>query len=145
MRILNRRARHDYQILESFEAGVALTGAEVKSIKEGRADLGGSFAQIRDGEAWLLGANIPLYKGSSGAADYDPLRIRKLLVHRKEIVSLETKIKQKKLTLVPISLYTKGRLVKVKVALGRGKKKYEKRDAKRQKDIQREIERELKN
>ncbi len=140
MRILNRRAKHDYYLFESFEAGVSLTGAEVKSIKQGRADLSSAFVRIRDGETWLVGANIPIY-GPSSPEGYDPLRTRKLLLHKRELVSLGTKTRQERLTLVPLSLYTKGRLVKVQVALARGKKKYEKREAKRRKDIERETER----
>ncbi|MDO8503849.1 MAG: SsrA-binding protein SmpB [bacterium] len=142
MRIFNRRARHDYQLFEKFEAGIALTGSEVKSIKGGRGDLSSSFVRIKDGEAWLVGTNIPRY--AAGSKDYDPLRTRKLLLHRNELVSLDTKMAQQNLTLVPISLYTKGRLVKVRVALGKGKKQYEKRDAKRKKDIERDVERALK-
>lgn len=143
MQILNRRARHDYQFFESFEAGLALKGSEVKSIKQGRGDLAASFVRMKEGEAWLVGANIPLY-GTAPAAGYDPLRDRKLLLHKEQLISLNTKAKQQKLTLVPLSLYTKGNLVKLRVALGRGKKQYEKRDAKRKKDIQRDIERSLK-
>lgn len=140
MRILNRRARHDYYLFESFEAGIALTGAEVKSIKQGRVDLSSAFVRIKDGETWLVGANIPVY-GHSSPEGYDPLRTRKILLHKKELVSLSTKTRQERLTLVPLSLYTKGRLVKVQVALARGKRKYEKREAKRRKDAQRETER----
>lgn len=143
MRILNRRARHEYYILESFEAGIALTGQEVKSIKQGRGDLAGSFVRIRDNEAFLMGANIPLF-GTARKEGYDPTRTRKLLIHKSERLSLATKSRQQNLTLVPLSLYTKGRLVKVQVALSKGKKQYEKRDAKRRKDIQRDVERSLK-
>lgn len=142
MRILNRRARHDYQLFENLEAGIALTGSEVKSVRAGRGDLSSAFVRIKDGEAWLVGANIPRYE--AGSKDYDPIRTRKLLLHKNELVSLSTKMAQQNLTLVPISLYTKGRLVKVRVALGKGKKQYEKRDAKRRKDIDREVERALK-
>lgn len=143
MRIINRRARHDYQVLDSFEAGIALSGAEVKSVKQGRGDLASSFVRIKDGEAWLVGANIPRY-GPAAGQDYDPLRTRKLLLHKKELVSLGAKVRQQRLTLVPLSLYTKGRLIKARIALAKGKKKYEKREAKRRKDIDREIERTLK-
>lgn len=144
MKILNRRARHDYQIGESFEAGIALTGPEVKSIKQGRGDISSSFVRIKDGEAWLVGANIPLY-GQASAPGYDPIRTRKVLLHKNEIISLSTKVGQQRLTLVPLSLYTKGRLVKVQLALGRGKKQYEKREAKRRADVQREVERALRD
>lgn len=138
MKIINRRVRHDYSILDSFEAGIVLTGAEVKSIKQGRGNLSGSFVRVRDGEAWLMGADIPRY-GPAGNADYDPTRPRKLLLHKKEIISLSTKVRQQQLTLVPLSLYTKGRLVKAQIALAKGKKKYEKREAKKRKDIEREV------
>lgn len=143
MRIVNRRARHDYQILETFEAGISLTGPEVKSIKQGRGNLSGSFVRVKDGEAWLAGTDIPKY-GPAGKQDYDPTRPRKLLLHKKEIVSLSTKVRQQQLTLVPLSLYTKGRLVKAQVALAKGKKKYEKREALKRRDIEREVERALK-
>lgn len=142
MRIFNRRARRDYQIIDTLEAGVALTGPEVKSIKQGRGDLTSSFVRIRDGEAWLVGASIPPY-GPAGQKDYDLLRTRKLLLHKKEILLLSIKVRQKNLTLVPISVYTKGPRVKAEIALARGKKKYEKREARRKRDIEREVEREL--
>jgi SsrA-binding protein len=144
MRILNRRARYEYQILETFEAGISLTGSEVKSLKQGRASLSSSFARIREGEVWLMGANIPLF-ASSSPEGYDPLRERKLLLHKRQITALSLKVKQQQLTLVPMSLYTKGRLVKVKVALAKGKKRYEKRESKRRKDARREVEKALKN
>jgi len=128
MKIFNKRAKFDYFLQEKFEAGIALTGSEVKSLKEG-------------GEAWLYGANIPLYAHTS--VEYDPLRPRKLLLHKKEIISIGTKAKQQNLTLVPISVYTKGRLVKVQIALAKGKKQYEKRDARRKKDIELDIKRAL--
>lgn len=142
MRILNRRARHDYTLFEDFEAGISLVGAEVKSIKQGRADLSSSFVRIKDGEAWLVGANIPIVSQGSPEG-YDPMRTRKLLLHKNQIVSLGTRIKQQNLTLVPLAVYTKGSLIKAKIAIARPKKKYEKREAKRKKDIQRELERAL--
>lgn len=142
MRIFNRRARRDYQIIDTLETGVALSGPEVKSIKQGRGDLTSSFVRIRDGEAWLVGASIPPY-GPAGQKDYDLLRTRKLLLHKKEILSLSIKVRQQNLTLVPVSVYTKGPRVKVGIALARGKKKYEKREARRKRDIEREVEREL--
>lgn len=144
MKITNKRAYHEYFVHDSFEAGIALTGNEVKSLKEGRADLSGSFVRIKDNEAWLMGANIPLYT-QSATHEYDPLRPKKLLLHKKEIVSLGIKSKQLNLTLIPISLYTKGRLIKVQIALAKGKKNYEKRDVKRKKDIEMDIKRALKD
>lgn len=144
MKLTNRRAKRDYKIIDIFEAGIALIGFEVKSIKDGRGDLTSSFVRIRNSEAWLVGANIPQYGGTTNA-EYDPLRTRKLLLHKEEIISLGTKTRQEHLTLVPISLYTRGRLVKAKIALAKGKREYEKREAKRRKDIERDVERELKN
>src|SRR3990167_7816841 len=109
MKIFNRRARRDYYISETFEAGAVLFGHEAKSIRQGRGDLSGSFVRIKAGEAWLVGANIPQY-GYSTASGYDPLRTRKLLLHKREILSLYSKSQAQNLTFVPISLYNKGRL-----------------------------------
>lgn len=142
MKIFNRKAYHEYHIFDKFEAGVVLTGNEVKSIKEGRADITNSFARIKDSEIWLIGANIPLY-GQANSKDHDPKRSRKLLLHKNEIITIGIKAKQQGLTLVPISVYTKGRLVKVQVVLAKGKRQYEKREAKRRKDIDLEAQREL--
>lgn len=141
MKISNRRARHDYFLMDTIEAGLMLTGNEAKSLLSGRAELGSSFVRIRDGEAWLVGANIPPYGAIQG---YDPLRLRKLLLNKAEITSLDTKMKQQNLTLVPTMLYNKGRLIKAKLALARGKRQFEKREAKRRKDLDREAERALK-
>jgi SsrA-binding protein len=142
MKVTNRRAKFDYELLEKTEVGIALTGAEVKSVKAGKISLNESFARIRDGEVWLHNAHIHPYPFADNR-DYDPTRMRKLLLHKKEIVSLDQKMKQKKLTLVPVSCYTKGRNIKVKIALAKGKKEYQKREIKKRKDIEREVEREL--
>lgn len=142
MQIQNRRAHFDYQILEEYEAGLALTGAEAKTLKEGRGDISHAYVRIRDGEAWLVGANIPLY-GHSSSKDYDPLRSRKVLLHKSELVSLGTKMSQSNLTLVPTKVYNKGRLIKLKLALAKGKKKYEKKESVKRKDIEREVQRAL--
>jgi|SRR3989344_4873853 len=144
MQIKNRRAYYDYQILEKYEGGLALLGGEVQSIRAGRANIDHAFVRIRNGEAYLLGANIPLSVHSQ-IKGYDPSRVRKVLLHRQEIVSLSTKVSQSRLTLMPISLYNKGRLVKVQIGLGKGKKQFEKKDAKKKKDLDREIERALKD
>lgn len=144
MKINNRRAFHDYFITDKFEAGLSLTGAEVASIKQGRANINAAFVRIRNGEAWLVGANIPLSQFSS-LQGYDPGRLRKVLLHKSELVSLSTKLSADKLTLVLLSLYTKGRLVKAQLALGKGKKQYEKREVKRRKDLDRDTERALKD
>lgn len=142
MKVLNRRASHDYQLLEKFEAGIALSGPEVKSVREGKISLEGSFARIAGGEAWLFNCHIHPYRFAD-TRDLDPTRPRKILLHKKEIISLESKMRQKRLTLVPLACYTKGRLIKLELALGRGKKEFEKREAKKRQDIEREIEREM--
>ncbi len=142
MKITNPRAHYDYEILDTFEAGIALTGPEVKSAKARRMSLKGAFVRIKDNEVFLVNAQIQPYQFAR-QENYDPTRSRKLLLKKKEIISLATKIKQKKLTLIPISCYTKRGWIKIKVGLGRGKKEYEKREAKKKKDIEREVEREL--
>lgn len=142
MKILNRRARHDYQLLEKIEAGISLAGPEVKSVREGKISLDEAFVRIKDGQAYLLNAHIHPYRFAD-IKDLDPRRTRKLLLHKKEILALEQKIKQKKLTIVPTACYTKGRRLKLEIALARGKKKYEKREAIKRRDVEREIEREL--
>lgn len=143
-KIINRRARYDYHLLEKFEAGVALTGAEVKSVKAGKMSLSESFAKIIDGEAWLLNAYINPYPFADNR-DYDPQRSRKLLLHKNELLKLTQQTKEKKLTIVPVSCYTKGRQIKLEIALARGKKKHDKREAKKRKAIEREIEQALKD
>lgn len=142
MQIQNRRARFDYQIIEEYEAGLVLTGAEAKTLKDGRGDISHAFVRIRNGEAWLVGANIPQY-GHSTSKEYDPLRSRKVLLHKSELVSLGTKLATANLTLVPTKVYNKGRLIKLKLALAKGKKTYEKKESVKRKDIEREVERAL--
>lgn len=144
MKVFNRRVRRDYQLLEKFEAGISLLGPEVKSIKEGKISLDEAFVRIISGEAYLLNAHIHPYRFAD-TANLDPKRTRKLLLHQREIQSLEQKMKQKKLTIVPVACYTTNRRrVKLELALARSKKQFEKREAKRKKDIQREVEKELK-
>jgi len=142
MKIVNRRAYHDYHLLEKFEAGIELTGPEVKSVKNGRMSLAGAFVRIKDDQAFLVNAHISPYEFAD-ARNYEPTRTRRLLLHKKEIISLETKIRTKRLTLVPLSCYTKGPWIKLKIALAKGKKKYEKKEAKKRQDLEREMEREL--
>lgn len=142
MRISNRRALYDYQILEKFEAGINLTGPEVKSVKGGRADLTGSFVRIVGSEIYLVNAKIFPYEYARPEG-YDQRRTRKLLLHKKEIVALKSRTEGSNLTLVPLSLYTKSGLIKLEVALGRGKKKYEKKEAIKKRDLEREVEREF--
>jgi SsrA-binding protein len=141
MKIPNRRANFDYVLEpEKFEAGLSLTGAEAKAIRTGHADLSGSVARIMNGEAYLINANVPV----EGAVKYDAKRTRKLLLHSGEILSISTKMKQRKLTLVPVKMYTKGRFVKIELALGKPKKKFEKKEAIKKKDIERELARDFK-
>lgn len=142
MIIRNRRAPHDYQLFEKIEAGIALTGPEVKSIRQGKMSLEEAFVKIKTGEAFLYNAHIHPYQFADNRS-YDPRRTRKLLLHKKELVALASKIKQKNLTLVPVSCYIKHGIIKIKIALAKGKKKYEKREAKKRKDIEREMEKEL--
>lgn len=142
MRVINRRAKRDYQILRRYEAGIVLTGGEVKSVKEGRIRLEESFIRIRGNEAFLVNAEIPFYR-PAGRRDYDSRRERKLLLHKREILDLGLKTGRSSLTIVPLACYTKRGLVKVEIALVRGKKKWEKREAIKRRDLVREMEREL--
>ena len=139
----NRRARHDYHLLERIEAGLQLTGTEVKSLREGGAQLGQAYAEIRDGEAWLVGASISEYAGGN-IANHRPERDRKLLLHRREIDSLYGKVREKGLTLVPTRLYFKDGRVKVEIALARGKERIDKRRDLAERDAKRQMERALK-
>ena len=139
----NRKARHDYTIEESFEAGIALKGTEVKSLRAGKANLKDSFAIIENGELYLHGMHISPYE-KGNIFNKDPLRPRKLLVHRYEINKIVGKIDQKGYTLVPLQIYFKGSLVKVEFALAKGKKLYDKRADIAKKDTRREAEREFK-
>src|SRR5581483_8158525 len=139
----NRRARHDYELLERVEAGIVLTGTEVKSLREGHVQLGGAYGDVRDGELWLVGASIAEYaQGRVGA--HAPDRDRKLLLHRRELDSLAGKVREKGLTLVPTRLYFKDGRVKVELALARGRERADKRRAIAERDAQRQIERALK-
>lgn len=145
MRIVNRRAYHNFQILDRFEAGIKLTGPEVKSIKGGRIKLERAFVKIVGSEAYLVNAHIPPYPFARQEG-YDPNRTRKLLLHKREIIALKTKIEQKNLTIVALSCYTTSRkrgLVKLELGLAKGKKRWEKRELIKRRDIEREVEREL--
>jgi SsrA-binding protein len=139
----NRRARHDYELLERFEAGLVLTGTEVKSLREGRASLAQAYADVRDGEVWLVGAEIATYD-QGNIANHVPTRDRKLLLHRGEISSLYGKVREKGLTLVPTRMYFKDGRVKVELALARGRERADKRRVIAERDAQRQIERALK-
>jgi SsrA-binding protein len=140
----NRRARHDYHLLERFEAGVVLTGTEVKSLRQGQASLQRAFADVRDGEAWLVGAHIPEY-AQGNIANHDPDRDRKLLLNRREIDSMLAQVRERGLTLIPTRLYFKGGRVKVEIAVARGKEARDKRRDLAERDARRQIERELKS
>ena len=140
----NRKARFDYEILETFEAGIELTGIEVKSIRSGKANIAGSFAILRGGEAYLVGSDIPPYQTNNTPQDYDPNRTRKLLLNRSEINYLAGKVNSEKLTLVPLKLYNKKGLIKIELALTRGKKKSDKRETIKKRETKREIARTLK-
>lgn len=141
MNISNKRARYEYELTgEGVEAGISLLGAEAKSVREGRADISQSTVRILGDEVYLINANIP----ASGLQKYNPTKARKLLLHRGEILSLITKMKQRKLQIVPIRVYNKGRLIKLYLELGRAKRKFEKKEAIKRHDINREIEREFK-
>jgi SsrA-binding protein len=139
MQTFNKRADFDYQLFDRVEVGLVLSGGEAKAVRTGHADISRSFAKIIGGEVFLVNANIPIV----GKKDYDSTHSRKLLLHKKEILSLETQMKAQKLTLVPTKLYTKGRLVKLELALAKAKREFDKRKTLKQKDIQRDIDREL--
>ncbi|MGE5691054.1 MAG: SsrA-binding protein SmpB [Pseudomonadota bacterium] len=140
----NRRARHDYVLLDRYEAGLVLTGTEVKSLRDGRVVLGQAYADIRDGEAWLLGASIAEY-ANGNIANHEPDRPRKLLLHRGEIASILGKTRERGFTLVPTRLYFKDGRVKVELALARGKDRGDKRSDLKARDARREIERAVKD
>ena len=137
----NRRARHDYDILDTFEAGIVLAGSEVKSLREGKAQLRDSYARVQDGEVWLYGVHVPPYAFASGFGATDPDRRRKLLLHRREIAELAKRTSQESLTLVPLSVYFIDGRAKVDLALARGRKRYDKRAAIAERDANREAER----
>ena len=136
----NKRARHDYHILETWEAGLVLTGTEVKSLRDGQANISDSYGIIKDGEAFLLNLHISPYE-RGGYSNHEPDRTRKLLLHRKEIRRLIGAVERQGLTLVPLELYFKNGVAKVALALGKGKKLHDKRDTERTRDAEREIAR----
>jgi SsrA-binding protein len=140
----NRRARHDYHLLDRFEAGLVLTGTEVKSLRDGRASLQRAFGDVRGGEVWLVGAHIPEY-AQGNIANHDPDRDRKLLLHKREISTLIGKVQERGLTLVPTRLYWRNGRAKVELALARGKEARDKRRDIADRDARRQIERALKS
>lgn len=133
----NRRARHDYHLHDRFEAGMVLTGTEVKSVREGRVQLKDSYVEIRDGEAWLVGAHVGPY--THGNRDnHDPERSRKLLLHRRELDKLFGRTTLRGYTVVPLTVYLKDNLIKLEIALAEGKKRFDKREAARRKQMEKE-------
>ena len=141
----NRKARYLYDILETYEAGIQLTGTEVKSIREGKSNMQDGYALIRNGEAWLLNVHVSPYTSSSQYFNHDPRRTRKLLLHRQEIRKLIGKVEQQGLTLVPLKMYLKRGLVKVSIGLAKGKKLHDKREDLKRRQDQRDIQRAMKN
>jgi len=140
----NKKAYFTYQILEKFEAGIALNGQEVKSIKLGRISMMGSYVVIRNEEVYLIGANVPAYQPKNAPSDYDPQRSRKLLLRKKEINYLIGKSQQKGLTMIPLKVYTNNGKIKIEFGIGRGKKKFDKRETIKKRETEKEMKRELK-
>ncbi len=136
----NRKARHEYELLEKVEAGLVLTGTEVKSLRNGKANLEDAYAEIDKGEVWLLGCDIPEYL-QANRMNHVPKRRRKLLLHRREIAKLDSKSGEKGLTLVPLSIYFKKGIAKVELSVARGRKTYDKREAIKKQDAKRDIDR----
>lgn len=141
---LNKKAKFDYEILETFEAGLVLNGIETKSIRSGGTSLKGAFVTFHGNDALITNLHVPKYKYSGNALNYEPERSRKLLLKRKEINYLRGKSQEKGLTIVPISLYTKGRHIKAEIAVCRGKKKYDKRETIKKREVKRELSRKMK-
>ena len=137
---VNRQAYHDYYIERTIEAGIALKGTEIKSIRDGKVNLRGSYAIARNGELWLENAHIAVYEHGN-RYNHEPMRNRKLLLHRREINQFVGRVETKGLTLIPLKLYLKGGRAKIELGLGRGKKLYDKREAIAERDVKREIER----
>ncbi|TSC84904.1 MAG: SsrA-binding protein [Parcubacteria group bacterium Gr01-1014_13] len=141
----NKKALFDYEILEKYEAGLALTGQEVKSARMGQINLKGSYVTFHNGKAYVLNMHINKYKPAGPMPDYDPTHTRQLLLHKKEIAYLQGKSMEKGLTILPLQVYTKQRLLKIEVAVARGKKTYDKREAIKSRELKRELDRARKN
>lgn len=135
----NRRARFDYEILETLEAGAELLGLEVKSVRAGRMNLGGSYAVIRGGELWLLNADIPPYQPGNTPKDYDSKRSRRLLLHKEELKGLIGKLHEKGLTLVPLRAYSKKNIIKIELGIARSRRKGDKREVLKKRAVEREM------
>jgi len=138
--VVNRRARFEYELDDSFEAGLVLLGSEVKSLRDGKGNLQESYVDLKDGEAWLHGCHISPYK-QANRNNHEPLRPRKLLLHRSELAKLQKGKGQKGMTIVPLRLYLKGRRIKIEIALGKGKKLHDKRHSLKAKTARRDMER----
>ena len=139
----NRKAYHDYEILESVEAGIVLTGTEIKSLRQGRASIREAYARVDEGELWLIGAHIPPY-GQGGIYNHEPTRIRKLLLHREQLVHFTSSSSQKGFTIIPLRIYIKKRVAKIELGLVRGRRQYDKRRVIAQRDADREMRRAIK-
>ena len=139
----NKKAHFDYEVLETIEAGLILNGNEVKSIRSGGSNLRGAFITFHDNQAWLTGSHVPKYKYST-VAKHDPDRSRKLLLKSREMNYLRGKMQEKGLTIIPLALYNSGRLIKLKIAVARGKKRYDKRESIKNREVEREVRRKLK-
>ena len=144
MLIQNKKAHFDYEILEKLTAGIELLGFEVKSLRDKNGSLEGAYVTVRGGEAYLINANIPPFQSNNTVKDYDPVRNRRLLLTKKEIATLSATESKKGLTIVPISVYNKGRKIKVEIATVRGKKQFDKRESTKQRETEREIRRAMK-
>ena len=139
----NRKARHDFSILEVFEAGIVLSGSEVKSLRTGQVQLADSYARMHNGELWLEGVHVAPYQFAHGVGAHDPNRPRKLLLHAAQLQTLSERVARERLTIVPLSIYLKDGRVKVEIALARGKRREDKRQDIAKRDVQREIQRNL--
>jgi len=137
---LNKKARHDYEILSTYEAGIVLTGTEVKSLREHKASIQEAYARIKGGEVWLVSSNIPVYKHGN-ISNHEPLRERKLLLSRSEIRKIDHKLKEKGLTLVPLKLFFSGPFVKIEIGLAKGKRLYDKRETIRKEESKKHLKR----
>ncbi|RHH68143.1 MULTISPECIES: SsrA-binding protein SmpB [Vagococcus] len=142
--VQNRKARHDYSVFETFEAGIVLKGTEIKSIRQRRVNLKDGFARVRDGEAYLMNVHISPYD-QGNIFNHDPLRTRKLLLHKKQIIKIGTEMKNPGVTLIPLKIYIKDGFAKVLLGLAKGKKQYDKREDLKRKDMNREINRALRD
>ncbi len=138
----NRKAYHDYHILDTYEAGMALTGSEIKSVRAGQVSLGDGYANIKDGEIWLMNTHIASYE-QANRENHEPRRTRKLLLHRREINRLTVKLREKGLTLIPLKMYLKNSRAKVELGLAQGKRQYDKRAALKSREARRQIDRSI--